>query len=219
VRRVERGEKEVMEFTTIKGDGRASGCSVWRIWVFNEGENMLELKASAGMYTRTDGFHSRKPITDKTKIGWIAKEKRDIHINVNIDTLPKETIILGEREMIINAIDNILSNAIKYTPDGKGIAVTAKAEERSAVIEVRDEGVGIPREKMKYIIFEPFFSLEDVYQHSTGQYKYKGGGIGLGLTLAHMIMEYHSGKLTIESAGENMGTTVTMSFPLAEKSA
>jgi signal transduction histidine kinase len=63
-------------------------------------------------------------------------------------------------------------------------------------------------------VFEPYFSLENVNHHSTGRYKFMGGGIGLGLTVSRLIMEYHGGGLTVDSPGENRGTNVTLRFPL-----
>jgi signal transduction histidine kinase len=112
------------------------------------------------------------------------------------------------------AIDNVLSNAVKYTPDGKGIGVAAKVVGDSAVIEIRDEGVGIPDEKREQI-FEPYYSPEDTNHHATGQYGHLTGGIGLGLTISRLIVEHHGGTLSLQSEGKNRGTSVTMTFPLS----
>lgn len=143
----------------------------------------------------------------------IAKERRNVHLAANLDAWPRDLTIRGNQGMVSKMIDNILSNAIKYTPDGKAVRVTAKQEPGFAVLEVSDEGIGIPRDRMQ-AIFEPYYSLENVNHHTTGRYKFMGGGIGLGLTVSRLIMEYHGGNLTVDSPGENKGTNVTLRFPL-----
>jgi len=141
------------------------------------------------------------------------KEKRDIRLTADLDAWPRELKILGNRNMVSKMMDNILSNAVKYTPDGRAVRAAAKLENGFAVLEVSDEGIGIPGDRMQ-AVFEPYFSLENVNHHSTGRYKFMGGGIGLGLTVSRLIMEYHGGGLTVDSPGENRGTNVTLRFPL-----
>lgn len=147
----------------------------------------------------------------------IGKEKRNIRLTSNLNAWPRDLTIRGNQIMVKKMMDNILSNAIKYTPDGKAVRVTAKLESGFAVLEVSDEGIGIPGDRIQ-AVFEPYFSLENVSHHSTGRYKFMGGGIGLGLTVSRLIMEYHGGSLTIDSPGENMGTNVTLRFPLGSSS-
>jgi PAS domain S-box-containing protein len=138
---------------------------------------------------------------------------RNITIVTDIAQLDNSAMVFIAQDMIQRALSEILSNAIKYTSDGMRIWITARSEQGRAVVEIRDEGIGIPAGK-KSLIFEPFFSLEDHYKHATSQYQYMGGGIGMGLTLSRLIMEYHDGKLELESEGENKGTSVTLIFPL-----
>jgi two-component system phosphate regulon sensor histidine kinase PhoR len=141
---------------------------------------------------------------------------RDVKLKLNIDDFPKDIKINGNQEMIMKAFDGILSNAVKYTPDKKNIEVAANIKNGNAVVEISDEGIGIPKEKME-LIFEPYFSLENHLKHFTSEYAFKGGGLGLGLVLARMILEYHGGKLEVNSEGEDRGTVVTMTFPVAKQ--
>ena len=145
----------------------------------------------------------------------IRKEGRNIRLTADLDAWPSDLAIRGHQSMVSKMMDNIISNAVKYTPDGKGVWVTAKLERGFAVLEVRDEGIGIPFERQQ-AVFEPYYSLENYDHHSTGRYKFMGGGIGLGLTVSRLIMEYHGGTLIIDSPGENRGTNVTMRFPLGD---
>ena len=143
----------------------------------------------------------------------IVKEGREVNIISKSDNLPVKTEISGNNEMIKTVFDNILSNAIKYTPDGKNVHITGSVYGDFVEVEVVDEGIGIPKET-KEQIFEPYYSLSNVLNYSTGQYKYKGGGVGLGLTISRMIMEYHNGELFVESDGEGKGVKVTLRFPV-----
>lgn len=143
----------------------------------------------------------------------IRKERRNVQLTANLVAWPRDLAIRGNQGMMSKMIDNILSNAIKYTPDGKAVRVTAKRETGFAVLEVSDEGIGIPRDRMQ-VIFEPYYSPENVNHHTTGRYKFMGGGLGLGLTVSRLIMEYHGGSLTVDSPGENRGTNITLRFPL-----
>jgi signal transduction histidine kinase len=117
--------------------------------------------------------------------------------------------------MFVRAINELLSNAVKYTPDGKNIHLSARKDGGHVVIEIRDEGIGIPQE-MKERVFDPYFSLENPIYYTSSKLKFKGGGIGLGLTVARMIMEFHDGSLTVKSDGENKGSTVTLTLPVLE---
>ena len=143
----------------------------------------------------------------------LGKERRNVRLTADLDAWPRDLKIRGNQNMISKMMDNILSNAVKYTPDGRAVRVTAKREPGFAVLEVSDEGIGIPGDRMQ-TVFEPYYSLEGVEHHSTGRYKFMGGGIGLGLTVSRLIMEYHGGSLTVDSPGENKGTNVTLRFPL-----
>ncbi|VAX15161.1 diguanylate cyclase/phosphodiesterase (GGDEF & EAL domains) with PAS/PAC sensor(s) [hydrothermal vent metagenome] len=143
----------------------------------------------------------------------IDDENRKVALDMDIEELGDGLTIFCDQSMAQHAIGEALSNAIKYTPDGKNVYVRGKVTEKFAVIEVKDEGQGVPVEKLD-MVFEPFFSFENHNIHSTSQYKYLGGGVGVGLTLARLIVERHKGKLTLQSEGEGKGTTVRMTFPL-----
>lgn len=140
-----------------------------------------------------------------------AFENRRVEISLKAENIPEDMTLLCDSDMAQRAIQEILSNAVKYTPDGKKVIVSAYPTVTKTVIEITDEGIGISPDK-QHLIFDAYYSLEKVEEHSSGQFKFKGGGIGLGLTIARMIMEYHDGTIAVESAGENMGTTVLLCF-------
>ncbi len=145
----------------------------------------------------------------------VKKENRKISIHADMTGLPKGTQVFCDQIMFTRAINEILSNAVKYTPDGKSIRISARKDDGHAVIEIGDEGIGIPHE-MKERVFDPYFSLENPIYYTSSKLKFKGGGIGLGLTVARMIMEFHDGSLTVKSEGADKGSTVTITIPVLE---
>jgi PAS domain S-box-containing protein len=146
----------------------------------------------------------------------IVETGRDIRIETDMEGLPRKSAAMGNHDMIQQALDEIFSNAIKYTPDGKIIRARAYASGGSIHIEVADEGEGIPEDKLGDVLI-PYYSLENPLNHSTGRFKFQGGGLGLGLTIVKLIMDYHNGRLAIGKRAEGTGTLVTLTFPLANE--
>ncbi|MBN1248911.1 MAG: response regulator [Anaerolineae bacterium] len=114
--------------------------------------------------------------------------------------LKQAPILQGDPRRLHQALSNILSNAVKYTPDGGTIYIDAENLEDVVHLWVRDTGVGIPPRELGRI-FERFYVLEDTGRHSTSKTAFKGGGLGLGLAVAKGIIEAHNGKVWAESPG------------------
>src|SRR5919204_1613541 len=113
-----------------------------------------------------------------------------------------DVVIQGDRLRLERVRQNIIGNAIKYSPDGTPVHVTVGRHDQWAVIAVRDRGVGIPHEELPHI-FTPF------YRASTA----RGiPGTGIGLSGSKMIVEQHGGQITLESA-VGKGTTVVVRLP------
>lgn len=143
----------------------------------------------------------------------IKEERRNIRIETDMADIPRDATVAGNSVMIQQALEEVLSNAIKFTPDGKAIRVREHVNGGSVHIEVVDEGEGIPEDKLRDVCI-PYFALENPLHHSTGRYKFRGGGLGLGLTITKLIMEYHNGTLAITNRIDCAGTSVVLSFPL-----
>jgi two-component system, NtrC family, sensor histidine kinase HydH len=112
-------------------------------------------------------------------------------------TLPP---LQGDPEMLKQMLLNLLINAIQAMPDGGEVLLSAGVQDRKVVIRVRDEGCGIAAE-VRDKIFDPFFTTKD-------------GGTGLGLAVAHQIVEQHGGMLRVD-ANEDRGMTFTALLPAA----
>jgi len=139
-----------------------------------------------------------------------------------IETIPP---LLADSELLKKALDNVIVNAIKYTPDGGSINVSASVVQNGrsgdmAEVIVKDTGIGIDPEHHK-IIFEKLYQLGKVELHSSSRTNFKGGGAGLGLAIASGIVKALQGSIWVESSGhdeENYpGSTFHIRLPLAKK--
>lgn len=122
-----------------------------------------------------------------------------------------------DMQRLVQAFRNIITNAIKFTPDGGRIDITASLQSSDngrddhILVAISDTGVGIDKENLE-LIFEKFYRTYDPSLHSTGAYKFMGAGPGLGLTIARGVIESHGGKVWAESSGHNMETCPGSTF-------
>jgi signal transduction histidine kinase len=101
---------------------------------------------------------------------------------------------------MMQAIRNVINNAIKYTPDGGTITIDGRTKQGFIEVTIADTGIGISNDNQT-VIFEKFGQLGRVDLHSSGKTKFKGGGPGLGLPIARGILEAHGGSIWVESPG------------------
>jgi signal transduction histidine kinase len=117
---------------------------------------------------------------------------------------------------IMQALRNVINNAIKYTPDGGTIIMDGRILPGFIEVTVVDTGIGISAEDQA-VIFEKFGQLGRVDLHSSGKTKFKGGGPGLGLPIARGILEAHGGSIWVESPGydevKHLGSTFHILIP------
>ena len=135
----------------------------------------------------------------------MEKEQRNITFTADLDRLPPFSTVPCRQEMIGWAVNELLANAARFTPDGGEVKLEAFVDGEKAVVAVIDNGIGIPKGSGGYV-FEPYFALEDIATHSSGKYRFKSGGMGLGLTLVKMVMEHVNADFSLTSEGENRGS-------------
>jgi two-component system phosphate regulon sensor histidine kinase PhoR len=120
--------------------------------------------------------------------------------------LPEEGVnIIADREKIRVVLDNLISNAVKFTPAGGQVHISLVHQDDGIEIAVADTGVGIPREEMDRI-FDRFYQVED---HMTRRH----GGMGLGLSIVKGVVELHGGRVFVESVRDR-GSRFNVSLPL-----
>ncbi len=125
--------------------------------------------------------------------------------------LRKLPVIEGDPRRLHQALWNIVSNAIKYTPDNGTITIDGEVLDDTVHVWVKDTGVGIPPKELSHI-FERFYVLEDVSLHRSSKTAFKGGGLGVGLSVSKGIVEAHSGKIWAESTGQDEETLPGSTF-------
>jgi two-component system CheB/CheR fusion protein len=135
----------------------------------------------------------------------VSKKKIEMVLEIAEDMPNIEADELKVREIIYN----LLSNAVKYTPEGGKIGMRAKKVDSEIEVVVWDTGVGIASENMEKI-FEGFFRVDTPYSRVTE-------GTGLGLPLSKKLVELHGGKLSVESAGLDKGTSVRFTLPVVSE--
>ncbi|MGB7340573.1 MAG: ATP-binding protein [Phototrophicaceae bacterium] len=132
--------------------------------------------------------------------------------------------IEADLQRMVQAVRNIVLNAIKFTPDGGKIEISAVLDPAkhetgvdSILFKIADTGVGIDKKDIEFV-FNKFYRAFDTQLHSTGIYKFMGAGPGLGLTIAKGIIEGHGGHIWAESDGHDMnnprGTVFYVRLPV-----
>jgi signal transduction histidine kinase len=117
--------------------------------------------------------------------------------------------VYADETKLIEIIDNLLNNAIKYSAKNKDISIRIKQVDEKAIIEVVDQGLGFTKEDKKNV-FESFSKLSS---KPTGEET----SSGLGLFIVKLFVEAHKGKIFVESEGKNKGSKFTVEMPVVYK--
>jgi len=119
----------------------------------------------------------------------------------------KDTYIQGDHDQMTMAVNNLIENAINYSPAGTKVSVSTSAENGIISIAVSDQGIGIPEAEVERI-FERFYRVDPARSRETG-------GTGLGLSIVKHIVAKHGGEISVWSS-ENVGSTFTIRLPIHE---
>lgn len=131
-----------------------------------------------------------------------AAEQAEVTVSVQV---PAGLTVAGDRRQLVSAIFNLLDNAVKYSPGGSEVVVSAEVSSTGRLrLSVTDAGVGIPQRDLDRI-FERFYRVDRARSRETG-------GTGLGLAIVRHVASNHRGEVTVESI-EGAGSTFTLSLP------
>ncbi len=120
----------------------------------------------------------------------------------------RELVVVGDREAMVQILDNLLDNAIKYTPAPGTVRVRLSAREGRGVLDVEDSGIGIPREHLDRV-FERFYRVDKARSRELG-------GTGLGLSIVKNLVRNLEGEVEVESE-VGRGSRFTVELPLARE--
>jgi signal transduction histidine kinase len=149
-----------------------------------------------------------------------VRETRNLIFRVEYE--PALPSINLDPALMRKALHHVLQNAVQYTPDGGKITICvcqiAMADGQPAIeVSVSDTGIGLDSEHHE-LVFEKFYQVGSAALHSSSKTAFKGGGPGMGLTIARGIVQAHQGKIWIESPGHDEmtlpGSTVYICLPL-----
>ncbi len=138
-----------------------------------------------------------------------ALEAKQQRLTVSLGSAPVS--VLGDPVRLQQVLGNLVHNASKYTPAGGSVAVSLEAQGGEAVLRVRDDGAGIPADKLDSI-FELFVQANPTLARTEG-------GLGIGLTLVKQIVGLHGGSIGVTSEGTGRGAEFTIRLPLAAEAA
>jgi signal transduction histidine kinase len=109
-------------------------------------------------------------------------------------------------------LHNLISNAIRFTADGGRIAVNVKKSPEQVIVEVSDTGIGIPEAELP-LIFDRFYAVAPAIHHSSGDYSFRSGGLGLGLATSRAIARLLGSEISVESKLDH-GSTFSFHLPI-----
>ncbi|GAP97361.1 ATP-binding response regulator [Leptolyngbya sp. NIES-2104] len=135
----------------------------------------------------------------------LSAESKQLQLDFNAMDL--DATISGDPKRLQQIFLNLLTNAIKFTPQGGKIIVQLTSTDTTAQIRVMDTGIGIQADFLPHV-FDRF--RQDQSNAASEQ------GLGLGLAIVRQLVELHKGSISVASAGENQGTTFTVCFPLRD---
>ena len=177
----------------------------------SEADRMAFLVRDLLQLTRFDNKQVRLDITEIEMNDFLSATVRQNRIHaeakhqeLSFEPCAHDVVIYGDRDRVGQVVNNIVTNAIKYSLEQAKIRIYITEDEQYFKICVKDTGMGISREDLPRI-FERFYRVDKARSRAMG-------GTGLGLAIAKEIMESHGGRLTAESE-YGKGTTMTMWFP------
>jgi two-component system OmpR family sensor kinase len=176
--------------------------------ISRESERMTLLVDDLLLLARLDEGRplAHEPVELHEVVADAVETARTVDPDRQIDRWLEPLVVLGDRDRLRQAVDNLLANVRAHTPSGRPARVTLGAVEGMARLEVADSGPGLDIEQCEHV-FERFYRADQSRSRASG-------GAGLGLSIVAAVSEAHGGNVTVESSPEK-GTTFRIELPLA----
>lgn len=160
------------------------------------------LESGAPVLLDRENFDLANLIADVVELSEAQAQEKRIEVLTHADPTP--LFLNADRQKVARVLQNLVSNAIKYTPEEGRVSITAEMNGRHAVVSVEDTGYGIPAEELPHIF--------DRYSR-VAKHKHKAVGTGLGLAIVKSLVEAHEGEISVAS-DEGAGSTFTIRLPV-----
>jgi len=173
--------------------------------------SMVDHLISDAMADAFDISIRREPVDIAALVSEVADANQPLAVNKQQSiavSAPSNFMMMCDADRMREAIDNLISNAIKYSPIGGRISVLVNDEDSKTVIRVADEGAGLSPEDLSRLFgrFQRLSAKPTAGESSTG----------LGLSIVKRIVDMHGGKVTANSGGPGLGSTFTITLPAAD---
>jgi two-component system sensor histidine kinase KdpD len=172
-------------------------------------ENLLDMSRLEAGVLRID----KQP----ARLGSIAREvTRKVQLATPNHVLElswpaEDPLVNADRRRVYQVLQNLLTNAVKYSPDGGCIGLAAHSERRDLIVSVTDQGLGMPSTELDRIF--------DRFHRVHGEDSRRIGGTGLGLAICKGLVEAHAGRIWAQSQGEGKGSAFSFTLPLLPETA
>lgn len=169
-----------------------------------------DLLSLARIESQVEAHHDEvawRPVLDEVcRRNEEAARRRGVALEVSVE---EDVVVLGDREAMVQVLENLLNNAIKYTPGPGSVRVRLSRLDGRGVLEVEDTGIGIPPRDLDRI-FERFYRVDKARSREVG-------GTGLGLSIVRNLVRKMEGDVRVQSE-EGRGTRFTVELPLVQRS-
>jgi signal transduction histidine kinase len=165
-------------------------------------EDLLQL----GQIEAVDDLRAERLLLSDTVESTVASFRALAEVStIELDLVPcsRDLVVEGHPSLLARALDNLVENAIKYTPPGGQVTVSASCRHQEVIVSVADNGPGISEQDLPRV-FEKFFRARDLQDHT---------GTGLGLAIVRSIVERHGGRVWAESQADR-GSIFSVALPL-----
>jgi signal transduction histidine kinase len=173
-------------------------------------DDLLDVGRLGSSQSRVEREHVnlRHVISESIEACGPAMDARRHEVTVSSDGA--ELVVRGDQRRLTQVFCNLLTNSIKYTAPGGLIRVSMSRDGDAAVVEVRDNGIGIVGEELPHVF--------DYFKQGGMQTNQPGGGLGIGLSIVRSIVKLHDGTVSVHSDGAGQGSAFTVRLPLISSS-